>query len=172
MSDRHLTDEELQSYLDSDFTEDREWIQSHLQVCEHCREELVQYQQLYFGLSEDVGFELSPEFAESVISRIPEPAALARQRRFMSVFASISGAILGVAVLLYFTGLRPLLGFAEHIGHQIASFVISVSASFSELFSALNVNTHLLVYVAVVLALTLILDQIASYRKRPVFRIK
>jgi len=172
MNKRHLTENELQSYLDSDISENQEWIEAHLEFCEECREELAQYQQLYLGLNEDVGFKLPPEFADSVISRIPEPAALPRQRRFLNVFASISGAVAGVAVLLHFTGLGALLGFAEYIGHQLASFVTAVSGGFSELFSALNVNTHLLLYVAIVLAFTLMLDHILLHRKRPVFHVK
>jgi len=172
MSKRHLTDDELQGYLSGDLLDNREWIEAHLQVCEHCREELAQYQQLYFGLNEDVGFELPPEFAESVVSKIPEPTAAISRKGFVSLLVSIFGLAAGFAALGYFTDLKPLLGFIEHIRHQTTSLIISIAHSFSELFSALNVNTHLLLYVAMVLALTLMLDHIVLHRKRPVFHIK
>jgi len=172
MSKRHLTDDELQSCLGGDFLDNREWIETHLQVCEHCREALAQYQELCSELSRDVGFELPPEFVESVVSKIPEPTAAISRKGFVSLLASIFGLAAGFTALGYFTDLRPLLGFAEHIRQQMTSLIISVFSSFSLLFSALNMNTHLLLYVAMVLALTLMLDHIVLHRKRPVFHIK
>lgn len=172
MSKRHLTDDELQSCLGGDFLDNREWIETHLQVCEHCREALALYQELCSELSRDVGFELPPEFVESVVSRIPEPTAAISRKGFVSLLVSIFGLAAGFTALGYFTDLRPLLGFAEHIRQQMTSLIISVFSSFSLLFSALNVNTHLLLYVAMVLVLTFMLDQILLHKKRPAFHIK
>jgi anti-sigma factor RsiW len=172
MSKRHLTDDELQSYFDGDFLDNREWIETHLQVCEHCREALALYQELCSELSRDVGFELPPEFVESVVSKIPEPAATASRKGLLSLLVPIFGLAVGFVALGYFTDLKPLLGFAEHVRQQMTSLIISLFSSFSELFSALNVNTHLLLYVAMVLVLTFMLDQILLNKKRPVFHIK
>jgi predicted anti-sigma-YlaC factor YlaD len=172
MSKRHLTDDELQSYLDSDLLDNREWIEAHLQVCEHCREELASYQELCSELTREVGFGLPPEFAESVVSKILRPGATASRKGLLSLLASIFALAVGFAALGYFTDLKPLLGFAEHIGYETTSLIISISSSFSQLFSALNMNTHLLLYVAMVLVLTLILDQVLLHKKRPVFHIK
>lgn len=172
MSKRHLTDDELQSYLSGELLHNREWIEAHLQACEHCREELVLYQELCSELTREVGFELPPEFAESVVSRILKPGATTSRKGLLSLLASMFGLAVGFTALGYFTDLRPLLGFVGHIRYQTTSSIISILRDFSQLLSALNMNTHLLLYVAVVLVLTLIVDQILLHKKRPVFHLK
>jgi hypothetical protein len=172
MSKRHLTDDELQSYFSGELLDNREWIEAHLQVCEHCREELASYQELCSELTREVGFELPPEFAESVVSKILKPRATTSRKGLLSLLASIFGLAVGFTALGYFMDLRPLLGFVEHIGYETTSLIISICGDFSQLFSALNMNTHLLSYVAMVLVLTLILDQILLHKKGPVFHIK
>lgn len=50
---RHLTDEEIQDYLDGNVPSGNRYVQEHLRKCERCRKALLEYQSLYLGLKKD-----------------------------------------------------------------------------------------------------------------------
>lgn len=72
---KHLTDEEIQDYLDGNIISQNELIEGHLENCELCQDNLQKYRKLYAELARDVNFALSPHFAETVISKLPQRKA-------------------------------------------------------------------------------------------------
>ena len=75
MAIEHLTDELIQDYLDGNLSESAGAIDEHIRSCNSCRAELDRYRSLSTALSEDVGFELSPDFASEVVASIEEKGA-------------------------------------------------------------------------------------------------
>ncbi|MGB2982199.1 MAG: zf-HC2 domain-containing protein, partial [Candidatus Zixiibacteriota bacterium] len=72
MSLKHLTDEEIQNYLDGNLSRDIALLtERHLETCPLCREAVKQYQGVYAGLDKEEGFELSKGFAKSVVKMLP-----------------------------------------------------------------------------------------------------
>jgi hypothetical protein len=80
MKDRHLSDEQLQDFLDGNLSADHP-LSAHLHACPRCREALAAYKTVYAGLTEDPGFELAPDFAESVMRILPEKQHIAAAAR-------------------------------------------------------------------------------------------
>ena len=71
---RHLGDDQLQDYLDGNFTSaDRALVRAHIISCSSCRLRLQRYEALYHGLGEDSGYELSEGFAARVADAATVP---------------------------------------------------------------------------------------------------
>jgi anti-sigma factor RsiW len=172
MIDRHLTDDELQSYLDGHPLSDREWVEKHLRVCDRCREELARYEQLYMELAEDKGHELSPDFADSVISRLPERPAPRPRWQPAHILALILGAIAGLSALAYFVGLKAtgksIVGIGARFGEAAALFYNAALG----LLSTLNVDPHLFLYAFLISVFVVTMDYIFPHWKKVAFRAK
>lgn len=103
----HLSDEDLQKYLDKDPELNRAQIDRHLKNCDRCRQHYMVYKHLYAGLSDEAGFMLSANFSESVVSRIRK-----KREKTYSFFESVLLAIAGlfsVGLLIYFTNLGDIM---------------------------------------------------------------
>jgi len=103
----HLTDEDLQKYLDKDPELNKTEVDRHLKNCDQCRQNYMVYKQLYAGLADETGFMLSADFSESVVSRIRK-----KREKTYSFFESVLLAIAGlfsVGILFYFTNLGDVL---------------------------------------------------------------
>ena len=103
----HLSDEDLQNYLDKDSKLSRAEVERHLKTCDRCRQNYLIYRQLYAGLANETGFMLSANFSESVISRIRK-----KREKTYSFFESVLLAIAGlfsVGLVFYFTNLGDVL---------------------------------------------------------------
>lgn len=68
--DEHLSDAQLQAYLDDDAALNRKWADAHLRSCRNCRQALSTYRQLYRGLADEGGFMLSANFVANVAARV------------------------------------------------------------------------------------------------------
>jgi len=113
---KHLTDIEIQDYLDDSISAQIKKNNDHLENCEICRNRLEQYRILYGELKADSVPELSPNFVSAVMTEIKalgsaEPVRETSRRTFRipsSVFA-ILGSIAAVIAIIYFVDFKPLL---------------------------------------------------------------
>jgi hypothetical protein len=105
----HLTDEEIQDYLDGNLSQETTLqVREHLQVCRRCRETLKHYESLYVGLEDDTGFELSKGFAKAVIRRLPAQAEAKTHAGVLNVLLMVLGVAVSLGMTLYFIDLKPL----------------------------------------------------------------
>jgi hypothetical protein len=106
---KHLTDEEIQDYLDGNLSgETTLQVREHLQVCRRCREALKQYQSLYVGLEDDAGFELSKGFAKTVVRRLPAEAEAKSHASVLNIVLIVLGVAVSLGFTLYYVDLKPL----------------------------------------------------------------
>jgi len=108
MNHEHLTDERIQEILDARTLGTDPILPWHLKTCPYCQERLQEFRLLYEGLAADPGFALSPDFATTVLERIP-PSRPALFRH--PALAIAAGCILGVLAALglsVFVNLKPL----------------------------------------------------------------
>jgi hypothetical protein len=106
---KHLTDEEIQDYLDGNLSRETTLqVKKHLQVCRRCREALKLYRSLYVGLEDDAGFELSKGFAKAVIRRLPAEAEAESHSGILNVLLIVVGVAVSLGMTLYFIDLKPL----------------------------------------------------------------
>jgi predicted anti-sigma-YlaC factor YlaD len=159
MALRHLTDEEIQDFLDGNLSPQNALsIQTHLGSCPACQQTLKQYQGLYAGLKSDQGFVLSPDFAKSVISKLPAEAKAKSILDYAKTFLSVLGALFVVGVTLHFVGLRQLGRAWSHAflpQYELSSTII---ASIKSVLIGLNGNVGLLILALLALSIIAGLD--------------
>ena len=100
---KHLTDDEIQKYLDKDSSVDNYEIKSHLQNCKQCRQSMILYKKLYSGLADDTGFLLSANFSHTVISQL-ESKSRNNTKIFEGLLVSIA-VVISLGLTIYFTNL-------------------------------------------------------------------
>lgn len=106
---KHLTDEEIQDYLDGNVSRETTLqVKEHVQVCRRCREALKHYRSLYVGLEDDAGFELSKGFAGTVIRRLPAEAEAESHFGTLNVLLMVLGVAVSLGMTLHFIDLKPL----------------------------------------------------------------
>ncbi|TFG97777.1 MAG: hypothetical protein E4H13_10585 [Calditrichales bacterium] len=96
MITNHLSDEDLQAYLDAQTASEKDSIEIHLSKCAECRSQLQAYRQLYGILETDTAMGLSPDFATRVISTIaakPEHQVQKQENALIMAFFMIASAV-------------------------------------------------------------------------------
>jgi len=160
MSLRHLTDEEIQEYLDENLSPENELLfDTHLEICPHCQESLKQYQSLYVGLANDKGLNLSKNFTESVVSRFPVEAEVKSYFNYANVFLTILGISIAVGVTFYYVDLKPLGRAFLNIILPQYEFGSAFVASAKSFLVGLNGNLSLLAFAGLTLLIIAALDR-------------
>lgn len=108
MGTKHLTDIDIQEYLDGIGIVSRSDTETHLQFCSECRERVEEYECLYDGLGREDGFELSADFAAKVIDRVANEASAPFWQRYFDSIVAAAGLILTLATVAYFVDLTSL----------------------------------------------------------------
>jgi len=164
MAHRHLTDDEIQSFLDGNLSQAD--IVGHLQTCEYCQYQLKQYQQLYIELAHDKGFNLSTDFARRVISRLQTEPSRSLMQRLWDVSIWVVGLLAGVVTSFYFIDLKLV---SKEISEALSSLgtlnsaMLSVFKTFDK---SLNLNIPQLAIAGFVLMLILAIDHFILHRIR------
>jgi hypothetical protein len=160
MSLRHLTDEELQEYLDGNLSPENELsFKTHLEFCPLCQGSLKQYQSLYVGLANDKGFDLSKNFAESVVLRLPEEAKAKSRFNYSNIFWTILGIIITAGIIFYYIDLKPLGKAISNTFIPQYEFGSVLVASIKSFLSGLNGNIGLLIFAGLTLLIIAALDR-------------
>jgi hypothetical protein len=163
---RHITDEEIQDYLDGNIPEENKYIQEHLKACERCRKALLEYQSLYLGLKKDQGFELPASFPKTVISKLPEEEIARSRPKYFEFAFIILGILIAGFVSVQFINFRPLLNIISGIQIPLSGFIYTFIHSFEILLKTLNINTSLIIFSALTIIIIKVLDYIILHPKQ------
>jgi predicted anti-sigma-YlaC factor YlaD len=159
MSLKHLTDEEIQEYLDGNLSPENELLfETHLKICPHCQESLKQYQSLYVDLANDEGFDLPKSFAESVLSRLPAEPEAKSHFKYASIFWTILG-IITIGITFYYVDLKPLGRVISNIFVPQYEFGSELIVSIKNSLVSLNGNLSLLAFAGLTLLIIAALDR-------------
>ena len=117
--------ETLYLYLEEELgPAERRGLEAHLEGCPACREALAERRLLHEAFTSLPPLEVPPDFALSVMDRLPEPAE-ARPRWLAPLVAATTSLIVG------------LLGFYVLTGESLSDVLVAVSRSFSSGFGRL-----------------------------------
>jgi hypothetical protein len=112
----HLTDAEIQDYLDGNVDRDESTLGAHLDSCSLCKKNLELYRCLYSGLSDDDGYELSVDFADKVVSSVGLGDSRSLFPRYANVLVSIIGIVAAIGALYYFTDMPKIIAGGAWLG--------------------------------------------------------
>ena len=142
MAVRHLTDEQIQRYLDGNISRDSD-AAHHLQHCPACMRQLELYREVYEGLHRDVGFELAPGFAESVMARLAAVSEKSSRVSLVGLILLVFGTVSVAGLALYFLEVKALtemLASLSAIGVDFSSsFVESLRMATASLGVSMNI---------------------------------
>jgi anti-sigma factor RsiW len=155
---RHLTDDEIQAYLDGEFTPADAGLEAHLRTCAACQNALREYETLYSRLADRAAFESPRDLAATVVLRL---GLRPRKRRF-SLPADIillTGAIVCmVGVALVFLDLRPFVAsLAELLSPVLHYATVPLGSALTSVAGANHTLTVALAGLAI-LVFTALLD--------------
>ena len=145
---RHLTDNEIQDYLDGNIPEENKYVQEHLRTCERCRKALLEYQSLYLGLKKDQGFELPTSFPNKVISRLPEEQTVKSRPKYFEFALVILGVAVAGLVSFHLIDLRPLIQTFSGMSMPKFAFISNFYDSLVSLLNVLNIKSSLIIFSA------------------------
>ena len=103
----HLTEEQIQSYLDKKDSMNSIGIEKHLERCVSCQKNLEEYRNLYSALNTDLFSGLPKDFSAKVVSAVSDPQE-SRWQIFESGFI-IAFFLFGIAASIYFVNPLPFL---------------------------------------------------------------
>ena len=100
MNIKHISDDEIQSFLDGIDMENRALIQEHLDGCSLCQNSLKTYQEVYRSISTAEISELAPGFSDRVMADLERK--LENKSKLKETLSLIGLFLVGSAVSFYF----------------------------------------------------------------------
>jgi len=162
----HLTDEELQNYLDGNISHKQIPIfEQHIESCEKCQSELAQYRSLYAGLKEDVAFNLLPGFSTAVMKAIQAQVRKTWLARLWNVLLPILGVAAGIGVMIYYIDFKPFLKIFSDSLNPSRYFDSAVVSNLNQVLAKLNVNLNIIVFAGLSLLVVILIDHLISRYK-------
>jgi predicted anti-sigma-YlaC factor YlaD len=105
----HLTEHEIQEYLDGAVPDNQARVEEHMATCRGCRMTLDEYRVLYSGLADDSAFKPPAGLSRKVLARIEEK----HERRPLPILEDallLVGVVVSATVgLLWFVDIGSLL---------------------------------------------------------------
>ncbi len=149
MAVKHLSEEQIQDFLDGNRSASEKGLKKHLESCAVCKKTLAQYQNLYLGLKQEPEFQLPSNFAHTVISRLPQMEKALARFQVSDIFIGITGVAALIGALIYFIDIKI---FADLIAK------ISSLGSVAKNLTALNGGLMVLGLAGLTLLFTATLD--------------
>jgi predicted anti-sigma-YlaC factor YlaD len=113
---RHLSEIEIQKYLDRELTREEEiFINKHISGCHVCRKKLSEYREIYQILNQPPEIDLPADFTEKVLAQIPEQQGHKWYKKYLDQILLVFALITSMIVFFYFAGVQILLHFWENV---------------------------------------------------------
>ncbi|MCH8127749.1 hypothetical protein IIC38_17615 [candidate division KSB1 bacterium] len=164
---KHLNDEQIQNYLDRNFTDKTQAILEHLKICEYCRTKLEQYREIYGGLKKEINFQLSGDFSESVLAKLPFESESKTSFYWMMVLVFV-GMLLGIGSMFFFIDLKPVVD--QLLSLKLFESLAPVVTWLQPILSGININ--LLFFAGFLLILFSLADRIFVQKKLGMHSLK
>lgn len=164
---QHLTEDEIQTYLDGCSKEARQPIEAHLAKCPACRMLLNDYKRLYVALADDSGLVPVKNLPLVVAARLGQRPRPSRRRLPSEIMVGTAGIATALVLAFYFLDLSDaIVGFVTHLPQLIRETLGQVTM-LRDLTAAHGTTLILVTFAGMILTIVAILDT-ARLRRRPV----
>lgn len=155
---RHLSDEEIQAFLDEgEGSLDSEAL-DHLSICNRCRRVLEDYKILFADLADGSAFEIPRDLSATVISRLGLRVHQ-RRRALPTDIVLVTGGILAMVIAVaLFVDLGPLLNAATVAGRYVTGHLSPGMESLKDGLSNARQTTGMLILGGAILVVIGALD--------------
>ncbi len=110
MSERHLDDAQIQSYLDGLLSaSEATRLRSHLQVCQTCRQQVLIYQKFYQQLAGSGEEPFSPKFSDEILHKLQGEPLGFLHKRLAQIFGGALAFMAFIMTSTLFMNYRSLL---------------------------------------------------------------
>lgn len=165
---RHLSENEIQQYMDGTISSEKQAFITHLDSCQLCQSRVKQYQLLYGQLAADEPGQLSPDFSKSVMTKIMAESVestVNNRRSVWSLALSFTGIVLSLMTILYFVNMTAFLESIKIPGIQEYFNRILIS-KIEKLTGFLDVDISMIIYAGLTLIIIAAVDYIIRHSKR------
>lgn len=170
MARRHLTEEEIQDYLDGNLSELTADLRLHLETCETCQGMLKQYRHLYTGLEEDPGFQLPKIFVKKLVSKLSTDQAKPFLSPSAEIILIVVGVLLALGTTIFLVDLKPIAETMSRIALPKIKLSSTILQPMKNMMSGLNSSLGLLPFAALALILVAVFDRfIHKFRHNKMF---
>ena len=154
----HLTDDEIQGYLDNSFVEDKDKITEHLKFCPTCKQQVEAYENVYSSIHTEPDFVEPINFADKIITKI-ESSEDRKYRKWETILLFFT-IIQGFGLALYFIDYQKLIS-------NLSFGDSNLFATMTEKFNGLgNGLFPILVFAIIIIGFYGILDRILDQLKK------
>ena len=105
----HLTDEQIQEFLDNKTGQETNSVVEHLETCAHCKKQVEAYKQVFSTLNVEPDFSLPVNFVDKVVSTV-ETSEDKKYKKWESVLLIFS-IIQGIGLAIYFLDIKKIFSF-------------------------------------------------------------
>jgi hypothetical protein len=166
----HLTDEELQNYLDGNIPSSQISIfEQHFERCAQCQLELEQYRHLYVDLKKDEAFNLSLNFSDAVMQAVQSRAKKAWLARLWNILLPVIGIAVGIGAMFYYVDFKPFLKVFADSMNPGKYFDSGVLSELNQVLAKLNLNLNIIVFAGLSLLAVILIDYLISRHKGKLF---
>jgi predicted anti-sigma-YlaC factor YlaD len=169
MSIIHLTDEQLQLYLQGGRSQETSLIEEHLYSCEDCRLQLAVYRSVFTELNVEPADVFSPGFESGIIENLRDNVNKKIQIKnfLLHAAAILFGAIISIYVFLS-------IQISENIERIFIDDWIGLKYIYDYIFSIsseLNISTEVFISVGIILFFYSIFDRLLLFFQNKKFSI-
>ena len=153
--ERHLTDQELQDYLDGNLSLEMNFLVQHLKACERCQQQLKQYQWLYVELKKEPDFHIPSRLSHLVIAKIQTKSE--KKSRTKYTLVPIIALLIALGTMLY---LLDAFSWMSLVSLELNKLKIDLFNPIKNYLMGLNLNFVLLGYASVILLIIIFIDRL------------
>jgi len=160
---KHLSDEEIQNYLDGNIPNKKNHVENHLRICTDCQTIFNQYKDLYINLEQEPQF----QFAEKSIRVIMKNLGMIHQKRPLFQFAK--NFLLGIGILwlttmiisiAYLINSKPWEEIQTQSSNLLSEFQSLFFVSIEKMLSDLIGKPYLLLFAGLTILTVAIIDHL------------
>jgi hypothetical protein len=163
MSHQHLSDDEIQDYLDGNYHKNNDAIRSHLHTCDICEYKLSLYKNIYSELNKNAEFVLSPQFPQEMASIVQKETPALSRINISDTVLSIVIFIIGISATLLLVDYKAVGKIFTSLYLPKFNFITLLFSTLRSIFVNTNMNLGLIVFALIILLCIYILDRLISH---------